>query len=85
VLKAAFARAFDCVDPDRKENDAKLNALARRWLDFIQTLPVEAAEIHAKIREFHAKMARPAAPAGGGRLGNPGLPGGGPGLPGGIR
>jgi len=86
VLLNAFARAFDCVDADRKINTTKLGALARRWEDYMKIQQLETEAIHQKIRDAYARMnQKPATPAGAGPGpgGNPGNPGGNPGFPGG--
>jgi len=89
VLLAAFARAFDCVDADRKVNVAKLTTFANRWDNFIRFQPLEAEGIHQKIREAFAKMKSASTTTTGTNPGTqpggmpPGFPGSGrPGLPG---
>jgi len=78
VLKAAFARAFDCVNADRTPNDAKLAGLAKRWIDFTKDQTMDAEAVHKVIRAFYKQMnSSPAAPA---NTGGTTVPGGIPGI-----
>jgi len=81
VLLAAFARAFDCVDANRKVDVAKLTNLANRWDAFVRFQPLEAESIHQKIREAFARMNK-AASTNTSTGTNPALPGS---MPGGVR
>jgi hypothetical protein len=82
VLLTAFARAFDCVDADRKINVAKLTTLAKRWDNFIKDQPLESETIHQKIREAFARMNKPPSSSSGTGAGTGPMPGGG--MPGGL-
>ena len=79
VLKAAFARAFDCVNADRTPNDTKLAALAQRWVEFTKGQSMDAEAVHKTIRDFYKQMNRPPTTAGvtGGNPGTGGRTGGG--------
>jgi hypothetical protein len=86
VLLTCFARAFDCLDDMGKPSKTRLTALATRWINAINVVPLEAEAIHKQIREFYAEMhKRQSAPPGTrpGTGGPGGRPGGAPGLPGG--
>jgi hypothetical protein len=81
VLKAAFARAFGCANADGTPHDAKLAALASRWIEFTRTQTMEAEAVHKLARSYYEKMTKPAAPpanTGGNTGGIPGFPGGNP-------
>jgi hypothetical protein len=87
VLLECFARAFDCLGPDKKPSEAKLTALANSWDTYIKVKPLEAEVIHQKIREAYAKMSIAPPPNAGNNnpggvpgLGGPGFPGPGPGV-----
>jgi hypothetical protein len=84
VLKAAFARAFDCVNPDRTPNEGKLASLASRWIVFTTQQTMEAEGVHKLVRGYYEQMNKPAAPPAntGGVPGAPGVPGGGGSNPG---
>jgi hypothetical protein len=92
VLLTCFARSFDCLNPDKSVNKARLTTLATRWVKFIDDTPLEAEAIHKKIREYYKQVTRsasPNAPAGAPQQGGipgipgiPGVPGGAPGIPG---
>jgi len=69
VLEAAFARAFDCANPDRTPNRDKLASLAGRWINFTQTQPLEAEAVHKTIRNFYSRMSRSNTTPGGPGLG----------------
>jgi hypothetical protein len=64
LLLDCFARAFECVDSDRKVSIPKLTALANRWDSYIKMLSLEAEGIHKQIRESFERMnAKPATPS----------------------
>jgi len=66
VLEICFARAFECLNPDRSIDKQKWRELADRWLSFVNDQPLEADAVHKQIRDYYAKMALPSGPTGGG-------------------
>jgi hypothetical protein len=62
VLLSAFARAFDCVNPDRSINKARLTTLANRWISFINSQHLEAESVHKQIREHYQQITKARTP-----------------------
>jgi hypothetical protein len=71
MLLACFARAFDALNPDGSVNKGKLNQVANGWYSFIDSVPMESEDIHAKISKHfeEARKNNAATPASG--QGNP--------------
>ncbi len=87
VLLGCFARAFDCVNLDKSINNGRLQALADRWIQVINSTPLEAEEVHNQIREYYKRATANQPPRSGSGNTSPGGPAipGAPGIPGGGR
>lgn len=61
ALVACFARAFDCVDADKRLDEAKLGQLAEEWMAWIETdlsLDKEAEPILVAIHKLQNTLAQ---------------------------
>jgi hypothetical protein len=88
VLIGAFARAFDCVDANKKVDASKLAKLAEQWVLYVKGTKLEAEEIYNEITKNQAEMRTQPPQGEGNRPGRGGAAGpagpgrGGPGGPG---
>jgi hypothetical protein len=83
VLLGCFARAFNCVDADKKVDSRKLESLAREWLSYMPLVVLESEEVLQEIRKHFKEMSKKPDNANGGT--GTGTPPGGRGGPGGGR
>src|SRR5262249_41298872 len=51
ALLGCFARAFDCVDADKKVNQKKLETLAGEWFGYMESVKLERQEIVEEMRK----------------------------------
>jgi hypothetical protein len=72
MLLGAFARAFDCVDANKKIDVGRLRSLADQWDQAMTVTTLESEDILQEIRKYYKEMT--AKPAQGAQPGGPGAP-----------